>query len=127
MGRAITLAAKCRWLDNSDTKDQSCGDNDVAFQHCPWCMSPIDGNTLNVAFPQKLSPTLEAPTLGPPSLKPRLLVFMGETPPLTEPAQQMGVWFPPMSFAKPSTSDLPLGMRASLAALKANSQAACLA
>ncbi len=124
------LAAKCHRLDNGDTEDQSHGDNDAAFQHCPQCMSPIDGDMLNVALPQKLSPVLEAPVLGTPSLEPRLLVFVGETgetSPLTEPAQQMGVRFPPMSFAEPSTSDLPLGMRASLAALKADSQATRLA
>ena len=90
-------------------------------------MSPINGDTLNVAFPQKLSPTLEAPTLGTPSLEPRLLVFVGKTPPPTEPARQTGARFPSVSFAKPSTSDLPLGMRASLVALEADSQAARLA
>ena len=124
------LAAKRRRLDNGDAEDQSRGDNDAAFRHCPRCVSPIDGDTLNVALPQKLSPALEAPALGTPSLEPRLLVFAGETgetPPPTEPARQTGARFPPVSFAEPSTSDLPSGMRASLAALKADSQAARLA
>jgi len=127
--------ANCHWPDSSDNeaasdaKDQSHGDVTMALQNCLH-MSLTNSDMVDVPPPQKLSPKLEPPSS----------LFTGEDSSPAGPAQQMGLWVLPTSFELPTGTDCDhhwlrasstvnpsLGMRASLAALKANSQATQLA
>jgi len=127
--------ANRRWPDScddevaSDAEDQSHGDVAMALQNC-LCMSPTDSDMVDVPPPRKLSPELETPSS----------LFVGEDSSPAGPAQQMGLRVLPTSFEPPtgtdcnrhwlrasSTVDPSSGMRASLAALEADSQAAWLA
>jgi hypothetical protein len=108
--------AECCQLGSSDnggasnTAGPSSRDVDVAFRGC-LRMSPVDGNgdTAEAAFLPKPSPSLQ----GPSSL----------LAPLVGPVQ-----CPPMGLlVPPASAELSEGMRASLAALEADSQAARLA
>jgi hypothetical protein len=123
------------WLDSGnndssgDPDDQSRGVVAMALKNC-LRMSPTDGDSADVTSLQKLSPSFEPP----------VSLFTREVSSPAGPAQQTGMWVLPTSFEPPTgtdcdprqllaatTDDLSLGMRASLAALEADSQAARLA
>jgi hypothetical protein len=108
--------AECCQPGSSDNGTASgLGDIDAAFQDC-LRMSPLDGHlgsTAEAAYLPKPSPSLLAPSSP----------LVGETLSLAGPTR-----CPPTGLlALPTSAEPSAGMQASLAALEADSQAACLA